>query len=258
MTTPTTPPPARHAGRVAIVTGAAQGVGRAIAQRLAAEGASIALWDVSGDKAAAFADSLPTASHIEAVDVTDEAAVETAAARSFARFGRIDLVVNNAGVLGPVAPTWEHDPADFRRVLDVNLTGTFLVCRAVVPRLLAQAGPVRGRIVNMASIQGKEGMPQAAAYAASKAGVMALTKTLGKELARSGILVNCLTPSAVEATGMAAELAPERRAEILARIPMGRFVELDEVAAMVAWLGSDECSFSTGAIFDLSGGRATY
>ena len=252
------PPPARHAGRVAIVTGAAQGVGRAIAERLAAEGAALALWDAAGDKAAALAAALPTACHALALDITDEAAVEAATAASFARFGRIDLVVNNAGVLGPVAPTWEHAPDDFRRVLDVNLTGTFLVCRAVVPRLLAQDGPVRGRIVNMASIQGKEGMPQAAAYAASKAGVMALTKTLGKELARSGILVNCVTPSAVEATGMAAELSPERRAEILARIPMGRFVELDEVAAMVAWLGSDECSFSTGAVFDLSGGRATY
>jgi NAD(P)-dependent dehydrogenase (short-subunit alcohol dehydrogenase family) len=258
MTLSTATPSARHAGRVAIVTGAAQGVGRAIAQRLATEGASIALWDVSGDKAQKLAASLPTASHVQVLDITDEAAVEAAAGATFARFGRVDLVVNNAGVLGPVAPTWEHEPAAFRRVLDVNLTGTFLVCRAVVPRLLAQAGPVRGRLVNMASIQGKEGMPQAAAYAASKAGVMALTKTLGKELARSGILVNCITPSAVEATGMAAELAPERRAEILARIPMGRFVELDEVAAMVAWLGSDACSFSTGAVFDLSGGRATY
>lgn len=248
--------PARHAGRVALVTGAASGIGRAIAGRLVAEGASVALWDIDGTAAAA-ARALGDAAAF-AVDISREAEVASAAAATWERFGRIDLVVNNAGILGPVAPTWEHAPADFRRVIEVNLTGCFLVCHAVVPRLLAQPGPDRGRIVNIASIQAKEGMPNAVAYASSKAGVIALTKTLGKELARAGILVNCIAPAAVEATGMASELTAERRAEILGRIPMGRFVELAEVAAMTAWLGSRECTFSTGAVFDLSGGRATY
>ncbi len=251
-------PPARHAGRAAIVTGAASGIGRAIATRLAAEGARLALWDVDAAALARTAEALGGEAVAVTVDVGDETAVAAAAATTWERLGRVDLVVNNAGILGPVAPTWEHEPADFRRVLEVNLTGTFLVCRAVVSRLLAQDGAVRGRIVNIASIQGKEGMPEAAAYAASKAGVMALTKTLGKELARHGILVNCITPAAVEHTGMVGELTAARRADILARIPMGRLVEPGEVAAMVAWLGSDECTFSTGAVFDLSGGRATY
>lgn len=250
-------PPARLAGRVAIVTGAAQGIGRAIAERLAAEGASIALWDVAAG-AEGVAACMPTPAQAFAVDVTDEGAIATAADTTWHRFGRVDIVVNNAGILGPVAPTWAHEPTAFRAVLEVNLTGCFLVCREVVPRLLEQDGPSRGRIVNISSIQAKEGMPEAAAYAASKAGVVALTKTLGKELATSGILVNCITPAAVEATGMVASITPERRAEILARIPMRRFVEPGEVAAMVAWLGSNDCSFSTGAVFDLSGGRATY
>jgi 2-dehydro-3-deoxy-L-rhamnonate dehydrogenase (NAD+) len=255
-----TPPPvpARHVGRVALVTGAAHGIGRTIAGRLAAEGAAVALWDVDGDAAAALAAALIPPAQAFRADVTSEDSVAAAAEATWRRFGRVDILVNNAGILGPVAPTWEHEPADFRRVIEVNLVGCFLVCRATVPRLLAQAGPTRGRIVNIASIQAKEGMPQAAAYAASKAGMISLTKTLGKELARAGVLVNCVTPSAVEETGMAGMLTAERRAEILARIPMGRFVEMEEVAAMVSWLGSAECCFSTGAVFDLSGGRATY
>jgi 2-dehydro-3-deoxy-L-rhamnonate dehydrogenase (NAD+) len=254
---PEATPPGRHAGRVALVTGAAQGIGRAIAERLAGEGAALALVDVD-PKAAAVAAALPTAAEAYRADVTDAAAVEASMSAAWRRFGRVDVVVNNAGILGPVAPTWEHTPEAFRAVVDVNLTGCFIVCRAVVPRLLEQPGPVRGRIVNIASIQAKEGMPEAVAYAASKAGVIALTKTLGKELATSGILVNCITPAAVEATGMVASISAERRAEILARIPMGRFVEPAEVAAMVSWLGGDDCTFSTGAVFDLSGGRATY
>ncbi len=247
---------------MAIVTGGAGGIGRAIAERLMAEGASLALWDVDAATAGATAAALrlvgKTPVEAFAVDVTAEASVDAATNATFERFGRVDLVVNNAGILGPVAPTWEHTPDAFRQVLEVNLVGTFLVCRALVPRLLQQDQPERCRIVNLASIQGKEGMPSAAAYVASKAGVIGLTKTLGKELARAGILVNCVTPSAVEGTGMATMITEERRAEIMGRIPMGRFVHLDEVASMVAWLGSLECTFSTGAVFDLSGGRATY
>jgi NAD(P)-dependent dehydrogenase (short-subunit alcohol dehydrogenase family) len=172
----------------------------------------------------------------------------------FKEFGSVDILVNNAGILGPVAPLWEQEPAAFRRVIEVNLTGMYLVCRAIVPRMRKQKS---GRIVNVSSIQGKEGLARSGAYGISKAGVIGLTKILGKELAGDGITVNCVTPAAAE-TGMAKEITAERRAEIVARIPMGRFVETDEIAAMVAFLASEECSFSTGAAFDLSGGRATY
>ncbi|HMK79961.1 MAG TPA: SDR family NAD(P)-dependent oxidoreductase [Xanthobacteraceae bacterium] len=247
----------RFGGRGAIVTGGARGIGAAIAHRLAHEGARVALWDIDAAAVRSAAAALGPSHLALKADVSDEASVAEAARQTAQALGRIDLLVNNAGILGPVTTTWEHAPHEFRLVLEVNLTGTYLVARAIVPRMLAQEGPVRGRIVNMSSIQAKEGMPQAAAYAASKAGVVSLTKTLGKELASSGILVNCLTPAAVE-TDMARLLTPERRAEILARIPMGRFVAADEVAAMVAFLGSDDCTFSTGAVFDLSGGRATY
>ena len=172
--------------------------------------------------------------------------------------GHIDTLVNNAGILGPVANAWEHSAEQFRRVLDVNLVGAFLCCRVLVPWLLKNpAGSWRGRVVNVSSIQGKEGMAQAAAYAASKAGLISLTKTLGKELAQTGVLVNAVTPAAVM-TAMADALTDERRQSILARIPMARFLEADEVAAQVAWLCSADCSFATGAVFDLSGGRATY
>lgn len=253
------PPPAdgRYTGRSAVVTGGARGIGLAIARRVVAEGGRVALWDVEPGLVQQAAATLGACAIAIPADVTHEAAVERAAEKTWAAIGRIDLVVNNAGILGPVAPTWRHTASDFRRVVDVNLTGCFLVSRACVPRMLGQEGPVRGRIVNISSIQAKEGMPLAAAYAASKAGVIALTKTLGKELARDGILVNCVTPAAAE-TDMTTHVTPERRQEILARIPMGRFVEVDEIAAMVAWLGGGDCTFSTGAVFDLSGGRATY
>jgi 2-dehydro-3-deoxy-L-rhamnonate dehydrogenase (NAD+) len=245
----------RYRGRAAIVTGGAAGIGLAIARRLAAEGGRVAIWDKAG--AAEAAQSLG-AEHVGfAVDVSQEADVAQATEAAWRAFGRIDLLVNNAGILGPVAPLWEQAPGDFRRVVDVNLVGTYLVCRSVVPRLRQQSGPNRGRIVNISSIQAKEGLAMSGAYAASKAGIIALTKTLGKELAGEGILVNCITPAAA-ATAMMEEIDEQRRADILARIPMRRFVEPDEIAAMTAWLGSDECSFSTGAVFDLSGGRATY
>ena len=247
----------RFAGRTAIVTGGARGIGLAIARRLAAEGARVALWDVDSETATPQAAGLGDGHLACGVDVTDEASVAAALAVTRAGFGRVDILVNNAGILGPVAPLWQQSPAEFRRVIDVNLTGTYLVSRAVVPVMLAQSGPVRGRIVNMSSIQGKEGLALAGAYAASKAGVIALTKSLGKELARDGITVNCVTPAAAE-TDMAKEITAERRNDIINRIPMGRFVMVEEIAAMVAFLTSDDCSFSTGAVFDLSGGRATY
>ncbi|MEO7241983.1 MAG: SDR family NAD(P)-dependent oxidoreductase [Variovorax sp.] len=263
-------------GRVAVVTGGLGGLGQAIAQRLLASGASVALWDVrtgaipedgfeAGVHAGADATDLPATLSaqrdrisLHVVDVTDEARVAAAAIETLERFGHIDTLINNAGILGPVTDTWEHTTEQFRRVLDVNLTGAFICTRVVVPMLLRNPpGPWRGRIVNMASVQGKEGMPQAAAYAASKAGLMALTKTLGKELAETGILANVVTPAAV-LTEMSKEITQARKDAILSRIPMGRFLSAEEVAAQVAWLCSAECSFATGAVFDLSGGRATY
>jgi 3-oxoacyl-[acyl-carrier protein] reductase len=252
-------------GRTAIVTGGAGGFGRAIAARLYASGAAVALWDLDGAAAAGAAAAIarPGAAPVfgHAVDTTDESAVTAAATDVLARCGRVDMLVANAGILGPVANAWEHRTEDFRRVLDINLTGTFICARVIVPLLLANAPDPqtgrRGSIVIVSSIQAKEGMPRAAAYAASKAGLIALTKTMGKELAESGIPVNAVTPSIVE-TAMTKGIDEARRAEILARIPMKRFGTTEEIAAQVAWLCSDDCSFATGAVFDLSGGRATY
>jgi len=192
------------------------------------------------------------------VDVTDEASIAAALAADVRDHGRIDAFVNNAGILGEVLPLWETTPADFRRVLDVNLVGAYLCLRAVLDVMRTQPlQPLRGHVVNVASIQGKEGMPRAAAYSASKAGLIALTKTAGKEAGPLGIMVNCVTPAAAE-TSMAQALTPERRAEIVGRIPLGRFVDVDEIARLVLFLCTDDCSFSTGAVFDISGGRATY
>jgi 2-dehydro-3-deoxy-L-rhamnonate dehydrogenase (NAD+) len=247
----------RFAGRTAVVTGAARGIGLAISTRLAGEGARVALWDVDRKAARAAVKALGDQHLALGVDVADAARVERAAEATIADFGRIDILVNNAGILGPVAPLWEQSPADFQRVMNVNLLGMHLVCRAVIPHMRARKTKPHGHIVNISSIQGKEGLALSGAYGISKAGVIALTKILGKELAADGIMVNCVTPAAAE-TDMAREITPARRAELTARIPMGRFIEVDEIAAMVAFLASDECSFSTGAAFDLSGGRATY
>jgi len=244
-------------GKTAIVTGGAGGIGRAIATTMLASGARVSLWDVS---AAGIEDAVAElgAAGSRIVDITDESAVAAAVAADRAEFGRIDALVNNAGILGAVAPIWETDPADLRRVIEVNLIGAMLCTRAVLPVMRAQAPrPQRGHIVNVASIQAKEGLGQAAAYSASKAGLVALTKSAAKDVAGDGIFINCVTPAAVE-TAMAKLITAERRAEILGRTPMGRFAEADELARMVAWLCSDECSFSTGATFDLSGGRATF
>lgn len=243
--------------RSVIITGGARGIGLAIARALVAEGARVALWDRDSAAAAAAAKTLGAGHVAMACDIADEASVEAAAAATWRAFGRVDGLVNNAGILGPVAPLWEHAASDFRRVVDVNLVGTFLVTKACAARMRAQEGPRRGHIVNLSSVQAKEGMPMASAYAATKAGMIALTKTLGKELAREGMVVNAITPAAAE-TDMAQEITAERRAEIVARIPMGRFVTVEEIAAMVVWMLSPACSFTTGAVFDISGGRATY
>ena len=248
------------AGRHAVVTGGARGIGLAIARRLMAAGASVALWDLDASVLAGGLRALaPLGTATSAVvDMREEEQIAQAASQSQERFGGIDILVNNAGVLGPTVPTWEHTPAQWRNVLDVNLTGAWLCCRAVAPAMLARR---RGRIVNIASVAGKEGNGFNAAYSASKAGLIALTKSLGKELASSGVLVNCITPSAADTDVFAAVPAEHReqlRTALLSRVPMGRFVEVDEVASMAAWLASDDCSFSTGAVFDISGGRSTY
>jgi 2-dehydro-3-deoxy-L-rhamnonate dehydrogenase (NAD+) len=247
----------RFAGRTAVVTGGARGIGFAIANRLASEGARVAVWDVDRAAAKSAVRSLGEQHLALGVDVADAARVERAAEATIAEFDGVDVLINNAGVLGPVSPLWEQSSADFQRVLNVNLVGMHIVCRALVPHMRAHTRQPRGRIVNISSIQGKEGLALSGAYGVSKAGVIALTKILGKELAADGIMVNCVTPAAAE-TDMAKEITDQRRAELTARIPMGRLIEVDEIAAMVAFLASDECSFSTGAAFDLSGGRATY
>ncbi len=234
--------------RTAIVTGASGGLGRAIVGRLRLSGARVAAIDRSESDAAERPDLFL------ACDVTDAASVEHAVNRVLEAFGRIDILVNNAGLLGPVGPIVDIPVETWRRVIDINLTGAFICSKAVVPIMVAAGW---GRIVNMSSVQGKEGMAFAGPYAASKAALIALTKTLGKELATTGVTVNCITPTAVD-VGMFDEISQGRRADILSRIPMGRFGTAAEVAAMTAWVASEECSFSTGAVFDLSGGRATY
>jgi 3-oxoacyl-[acyl-carrier protein] reductase len=222
-------------GRTAIVTGGMQGIGAAIVKRLKASGAQVVVWDLDGSPK---------------VDVSDPASVEKAAKS----LGKVDVLVNNAGIAGKNVPTVDYPIEEWERVLRINLTSQFLCCRAVAP-LMAKAK--YGRIVNIASIAGKEGNPNAVAYSASKAGVISLTKSLGKELAKDGVLVNCVTPAAAK-TAIFDQMTREHIDYMLAKIPMGRFVEVDEIAALVCWLASADCSFSTGGVFDISGGRATY
>ena len=243
-------------GRVAVITGGAQGIGYATAQRMLASGASVVLWDIDGARLATALQALAALGTVsgDTVELTDEASVAAATAAATARHGRIDILVNNAGITGGNAPTWELSPAVWRQVVEVNLIAPFLTCRAVVPQMIAQG---YGRIVNIASVAGKEGNPNASHYSASKAGLIGLTKSLGKELSTKGVLVNAVAPAAAR-TAIFDQMSPEHIGFMLGKIPMGRLVTVDEIAAMVSWLASEECSFSTGAVFDLSGGRATY
>jgi len=223
------------AGRNAIVTGGMQGIGAAIVKRLKASGANVAVWDLDGSPR---------------VDVSDPKSID----KALQGLNKIDVLVNNAGVAGQNVPTVDYPIEEWERVLRINLTSQFLCCRAVAPKMVKAK---YGRIVNIASIAGKEGNPNAVAYSASKAGVIALTKSLGKELAQTGVLVNCVTPAAAK-TAIFDQMTQEHIDYMLAKIPMNRFVTVDEIASLVCWLASEDCAFSTGAVFDISGGRATY
>ena len=242
--------------RHAVVTGGAQGIGLSVARRFLASGASVTLWDRDKELLAAAVKELDGRGTVDAVtaDVTDAESVNRAAASTEGKFGRIDILVANAGISGPNLKAWEYPVEVWQQIIDVDLTGVFLCCRAVIPFMLQRK---YGRIVNVSSIAGKEGNPNASAYSAAKAGVIALTKSLGKELADQNIAVNCITPAAAR-TRIFDQMSQQHLDYMLAKIPRGRFLELDEIGAMVAWLVSEENSFTTGAVFDLSGGRATY
>jgi 2-dehydro-3-deoxy-L-rhamnonate dehydrogenase (NAD+) len=243
-------------GRNAIVTGGARGIGFAIVQRLLASGAACSVWDRDAGALAAAAKELAGAGivHTATVELTEPDSVKTAADATVKALGRVDILVNNAGIAGVNKKVWEFEPDEWQEVLQVNLFGVFLCCRAIVPRMIEHG---YGRVVNIASIAGKEGNPNASHYSASKAGVIALTKSLAKETARSGVIVNCIAPAVIE-TDIFKQMSQEHIDYMLSKIPMGRFGMKDEAAALVAWLCSADCSFSTGAVFDLSGGRATY
>ena len=243
-------------GQRAVVTGGAQGIGRAVVERFLASGAAVAIWDRDAALAARTAGELAARGRVEAVevDVTKLDDVERACTLSTEKLGPIDILVNNAGIAGPVLTTWDYPADAWAQVLAVNLTGPFYCVRTLVPHMIAAN---YGRIVNVASIAGKEGNPNASAYSASKAGLMALTKSLGKELAGYDIAVNCITPAAAK-TAIFEQITQAHIDFMLAKIPRGRFVTVEEIAALIAFCASRECSFTTGAVFDISGGRATY
>ncbi len=238
--------PQRHAA----VTGGAQGIGLAVVRRLMADGNIVRILDLSPGPDAAYADAIAAGTSFHPLDVTDAEAVDTA----IKALPRLDILVTCAGIAGSNAPTWEYPVDEWRRIQEINLDGTFHCLRAAAPRMIEQG---YGRIVTIASVAGKEGNPNAAAYSASKAAVIALTKSLGKELAAYDIAVNCVTPAAAR-TRIFDQMSEEHIAYMLSRVPRGRFVKVEEIAALVGWLASEECSFSTGAVFDISGGRATY
>ncbi|HSD53213.1 MAG TPA: SDR family NAD(P)-dependent oxidoreductase [Burkholderiales bacterium] len=241
-------------GRTAIVTGGAQGIGLAIVKRLLDSGARVRIWDRDRALLDKTVSSLPGPISGAAVDVTEAPSITKAADDALLDLGKIDVLVNNAGIAGMTVPTVDYPVEEWEKVLKVNLTGPFLICRTVAPHMVKAK---YGRIVNIASIAGKEGNPNASAYSASKAGVIALTKSLGKELAQAGVLVNCVTPAAAK-TAIFDQITQQHIDYMLSKIPMNRFVKVEEIAALVCWLASEDCAFSTGGVFDISGGRATY
>ncbi|MEO8757373.1 MAG: SDR family NAD(P)-dependent oxidoreductase [Devosia sp.] len=243
-------------GRVAIITGAGQGIGLTVAERMLDSGASVSIWDRDQTLLDGLEAKYGRTGKVQTVsaDIGKLDSVEAATKAVVNKFGKIDVLVNNAAIVGPNANTWEYPPQAFEDVVHIGLVGTFFVCRTVVPHMIEKG---YGRIVNLASVAGKEGNPGAPAYSATKAGVIALTKSLGKELAKHNIGVNCVTP-AVAKTTMSMSQDPEFLKMILSKIPRGRMLELSEAASMITWLASEENSFTTGAVFDLSGGRATY
>jgi 2-dehydro-3-deoxy-L-rhamnonate dehydrogenase (NAD+) len=243
-------------GRAAIVTGGARGIGYAIAQRFLESGASVALWDMDQAALGNAKQQLSTKGKVATmvVDVTSAPGVDAAVAETLRQLGSIDILVNNAGIAGATIKTWEYTPEQFRQVIEIDLVGPFICARAVVPHMISKK---YGRIVNIASIAGKEGNPNASAYSAAKAGLIGFTKSLGKELATSGVAVNCITPAAAK-TDIFKQISQEHIDFMLSKIPMGRLLQVEEIGAMVAWLASEDCSFTTGGVFDISGGRATY
>jgi len=242
-------------GRRAVITGAAQGIGLSIAQRLLASGAEVCLWDQDAALLDQTSELLASSTvHTKIVDVTDSDAVRVAAEETLADLGSIDILINNAGIAGPTVPSWEYPISDWKKVIDVDLNAVYYCCRAVIPMMREQD---YGRVVNVSSIAGKEGNPNAAAYSAAKAGVIALTKSIAKETADCNIAVNCISPAAAK-TRIFDQISQQHIDYMLSKIPRGRFVLVEEIAAMVAWIVSEENSFTTGAVFDLSGGRATY
>jgi 3-oxoacyl-[acyl-carrier protein] reductase len=242
--------------RVAVVTGGARGIGYAVAERVLRSGGVVSLWDIDATQLGQASDRLSPLGQVEScvTELTSEAAVHSATQGTLGRFGRIDILVNNAGITGGNEVAWKLEPVVWRRVIEVNLVGPYLTCRSIVPVMLERG---YGRIVNVASVAGKEGNPNASHYSASKAGLIGFTKSLAKELATRNILVNCVTPAAAK-TEIFQQMKQEHIDYMLSKIPMSRFVEPQEIAALICWLASEDCSFSTGAVFDISGGRASY